>query len=89
MPCKVPAKRRTGQIFYPVLRLAVSCLRQHGICLLKLAFVKAAAGQSDDGGFFRQMDQNNYIGFDCGVFIAIDGLEIRDKKRGRYRNGQG
>jgi len=68
---------------------AFSCLRQHGICLLKLAFVKAAAGQGDDGGFFRQMDQNNYIGFDCGVFIAIDGLEIRDKKRGRYRNGQG
>ncbi|MBB4318100.1 hypothetical protein J2855_001119 [Agrobacterium tumefaciens] len=56
---------------------------------MKLAFVKAAAGQGDDGGFFRQMDQNNYIGFDCGVFIAIDGLEIRDKKRGRYRNGQG
>jgi hypothetical protein len=54
-----------------------------------LAFVKAALGQGDDGGFFRQVDQNNDSGVDCGVFIAIDVLEIRRQKRGRYRNGQG
>ncbi|KNY35728.1 hypothetical protein AKG12_01485 [Agrobacterium sp. SUL3] len=86
---KLSAKRRTGQIFYPVLRQAVPCLRQHDICLLKLAFVKAAAGQGDDGGFFRRLDQNNDSGFDCGVFIAIDALENRRKQAGTVSHGQG
>ena len=52
------------------------CLRQHGICLFELAFVKAAVGQGDEGGFFRQVDQNNDSGVDCGVFIVIDVLEF-------------
>ncbi|WFS66017.1 hypothetical protein CFBP4996_01615 [Agrobacterium leguminum] len=56
---------------------SVPCLRQHGICHFELAFVKAAAaGQGDDGGFFRQVDQNNDSGFDCGVFIVIDVLKF-------------
>jgi hypothetical protein len=89
MSGKLSAKHRTGQLFYPVPPRMVPCLRQRGICLFELAFVKAAVGQGDDGGFFCQVDQNNYIGFDCDVFIAIDVLEIRRQQRGRYRNGQG
>ncbi|MCD4662856.1 MULTISPECIES: hypothetical protein [Rhizobium/Agrobacterium group] len=56
---------------------------------MKLAFVKAAAGQGDDGGFFRRLDQNNDSGFDCGVFIAIDALENRRKQAGTVSHGQG
>jgi hypothetical protein len=40
-------------------------------------------------GFCRQVHQNNYIGLDCGVVIAIDALGNRRNRRGRYRNGQG
>jgi hypothetical protein len=64
------------------------CLRQHGTCLFKLAFVKAPA-QGGNGGFLRQVHQNNYICFDCGVVIAMDVLENRRNRRGRYRYGQG
>ncbi|MCZ7446097.1 hypothetical protein O8B93_00665 [Agrobacterium rhizogenes] len=89
MSGKLSAKHRTGQLFYPVPPCMVPRLRQRGICLFELAFVKAAVGQGDDGGFFCKVDQNNYIGFDSSIFIAIDVLEIRRQKRGRYRNGQG
>ncbi|MBP8939158.1 hypothetical protein HW571_14780 [Agrobacterium genomosp. 3] len=56
---------------------------------MKLAFVKAAAGQGDDGGFFRRLDQNNDSRFDCGVFIAMDALENRRKQAGTVSHGQG
>jgi hypothetical protein len=65
------------------------CLRQHGTCLFKLAFVKAAPGQGGDGGFLPPVHQNNYICFGCGVVIAMDALENQRNRRGRYRNGQG
>ncbi|MNE33228.1 hypothetical protein D3C80_1268840 [compost metagenome] len=52
MPGKLSAKHRTGQIFCPVPRgWRLVSLRQLGICLSKLAFVKAGLGQGDDGGF--------------------------------------
>jgi len=40
-------------------------------------------------GFLRQLHQNNYIGFDCGVAIAIDALENRRKQAGTVSHGQG
>jgi hypothetical protein len=91
MERKLSAEYRTGQIFCPVHAFHLKqlpCVNTASAYLTWL-LLKLCPDRVMMAGFLRQLHQNNYIGLDCGVVIAIDALENRRNRRGRYRNGQG